>query len=385
MQARLTIQNIRDKLRKKPQQSKDETCQISTAAVNRYKLTNMSHSPVSMALLFILCMEVVLLAITESFIIFYHTAVFAQCQFTLKTLGLAQADLIYHGIFIISPIYQLFLYMDALRQKNTIQLLTFIVFGEHFLEWAMSLLFTCIELGILMVIFSGIQTIQHMMFEQAGCDLSPSSTNSTTTTFPNATLAFTKNKLKSLVVIGNGTHSFQDNVDASTSNIRPFEHSNLAIVAIVFLLMLGGSYKLYKLFKWKHYASHVIPDPLLRNTVIAWSVLSGLLKIGFFYTFVYAIQLLPATLIGYSNMPGFECVAVFGAGLVIFLVAMYAIRHEDVKTLILFAMLVLGSIGYFGYRLFIFGMPRDVLSDPYLVNCYSNIKSWIQVLILSLL
>lgn len=89
-----------------------------------------SQYPICMGLLLILTLEVILIAITESFVILYHSTVFSQCELSLETLGLAQADLIYHGIYIISPIYQLFLYLDALRQRNIFQLFTVILFGN---------------------------------------------------------------------------------------------------------------------------------------------------------------------------------------------------------------------------------------------------------------
>lgn len=220
-----------------------------------------------------------------------------------------------------------------------------------------------------MVIFSGIQTIQHMIFEQAGCSLSYQQ-NRNTTTFPNSTIT-TSNKIKMLAIISNTTQTpnFQDSVDASISNIRPFEYSSLAIVAISFIILLIGSIKLYRLFKWKNYAMHIFSDTQLRNAIISWSIFSGLLKIAFFYAFVYAMQLVPSVLIGYTNVPGFECLIVFAISLVAFLLAVYSIQHEEVKTLILFDLIILGSIGYFGYRLFTFGIPRDVTADPFLVRC----------------
>lgn len=220
-----------------------------------------------------------------------------------------------------------------------------------------------------MVIFSGIQTMQHMIFEQAGCNLSHQ-LNRNTTTFPNSTIT-TSSKIKMLAIISNTTQtpSFQDNVDASISNIRPFEYSSLAIVAISFVILLVCSIKLYHLFKWKNYAMHIFSDTQLRNAIISWSIFSGLLKISFFYAFVYAMQLVPAVLIGYTNVPGFECIIVFAISLVAFLLAVYSIQHEEVKTLILFDLIILGSIGYFGYRLFTFGVPRDATADPFLVRC----------------
>lgn len=220
-----------------------------------------------------------------------------------------------------------------------------------------------------MVIFSGIQTIQHMIFEKAGCNLSYQQ-NRNTTTFPNSTIT-TSDKIKMLAIISNTTQTpnFQDYVDASISNIRPFEYSSLAIVAISFIILLAGSIKLYRVFKWKNYAMHIFSDTQLRNAIISWSIFSGLLKINFFYAFVYAMQLVPSVLIGYTKVPGFECIIVFAFSLVAFLLAVYSIQHEEYKTLIVFDLIILGSIGYFGYRLFTFGIPRNATEDPFLVRC----------------
>jgi hypothetical protein len=102
------------------QQQEEEAQQVS----------NIMQSPTSMALLFILTLEAILTVVMESFVIYYHSMIFAQCIFSLNTLGLSQADLIYHGIFIATPIYQLFLYIDTLRQRNIFQLFTLLLFGK---------------------------------------------------------------------------------------------------------------------------------------------------------------------------------------------------------------------------------------------------------------
>lgn len=235
-----------------------------------------------------------------------------------------------------------------------------------------------------MVVFSGIQTIQHMIFENAGCDLSLQNRN--TTTFLNSTIAAnsTSEKIKILAIISNSTDhvpTLQDSVDAGMSNIRLFEYSSLAVVSICFLILLGCSIKLYHLFKWKNYSLHTFSSDIhLRNAIMSWSILSGLLKISFFYTFVYAMQLVPATLIGYTNVPAFECIIVFAIGLVAFLLAIYSIRNENIKTLAAFDIIILGSIGYFGYRLFTFGIPRNATSDPFIVM-YQSLLSVKKLLI----
>lgn len=97
---------------------------------------NMMQNPTSMALLFLLALEAVLVTVMESFVIYYHSMIFAQCQLNLVSLGLSQADLIYHGLFIVAPIYQLFLYMDTLKQRNIFQLFTLLLFGKFVVDLA---------------------------------------------------------------------------------------------------------------------------------------------------------------------------------------------------------------------------------------------------------
>jgi hypothetical protein len=87
--------------------------------------------PASMALLFFLTVEALAIAAMESFIIYYHSMLFSHCKFSLETLGLGQIDLIYHGVFIATPIYKLFLYLDTLRQRNLFQLLILFLFGKR--------------------------------------------------------------------------------------------------------------------------------------------------------------------------------------------------------------------------------------------------------------
>lgn len=225
-----------------------------------------------------------------------------------------------------------------------------------------------------MVIFSGIQTIQHMIFEHAGCNLSSFQPNNSNATLTNSTLSGNSTnvskKLHMSVIINATAPNYQDNLDAGVSNIRPFEYSLLAVIGVGFIILLGCFIKLYHLFKWKNYFSHQFQNTRLRNTLISWAVLSGLLKLDFFYIFAYAVQLVPAVLIGYTNIPAFESVIVFAVGLVAFLLAIYSIQNEKMVTLTLFNVVVFGSIGYFGYRLFTFGYPRPPTSDPFLVSYY---------------
>lgn len=235
-------------------------------------------------------------------------------------------------------------------------------------------------IGILLVIFTGIQTIQHLMFEQAGCNFPPlvntTAVGNTTTTLPNlsndTTITTTSDKLLHMsVVISNTTLNFQDNIDDYISNVKPFEYAILVFVPICFLIMVGCMIKLYSLFRWNQYKDHTLSsaddNTRLRTTLLAWSTLTGLLKLDFFFLFSYAVQLIPSQLMEYT-IPSYESVIVFCFSLLAFLLAIQGTRTENSRLMWLFSFVLLGSIGYFGYRLFTFGIPRDVTNDPYIVN-----------------
>lgn len=234
-------------------------------------------------------------------------------------------------------------------------------------------------IDILLVIFTGIQTIQHMMFEKVGCNIPPlvnsTAGGNTTTTFSNLsndTTITTNSKLLHMsVVISNTTLSFQDNTDNYISNIKPFEYAILVFVPICFLIMVGCMVKLYSLFRWNQYKNHTLSsaddNTRLRTTLLAWSILTGLLKLDFFFLFSYAVQLIPSQLMEYT-IPSYESILVFFFSLLAFFLAIQGARTENSKLMWLFSFVLLGSIGYFGYRLFTFGIPRDVTNDPYIVN-----------------
>lgn len=249
------------------------------------------------------------------------------------------------------------------------------------------LIYSHAYIGLLLVIYTGIQTIQHLMFEKAGCRFPPlvdaTAGGNATTTMPNlsneTTRPATSNKLLHMsVIISNTSLIFQNTVDEYVSNIRPFEYAILVLVPVCFIIIAGCIVKLYSLFKWNHYKSHTFSAAAaaasdgddgtrLRTTLMAWSILTGLLKLDFFFLLAYAVQLVPSYMMEYT-VSCYESIVVFGASVLAFLLAIQGTRTENIKMMWLFSLGLLGSIGYFGYRLFTFGIPRDVTSDPYIVN-----------------
>ncbi|KAI9485824.1 MAG: hypothetical protein EXX96DRAFT_21304 [Benjaminiella poitrasii] len=365
--------SMTSKFRTAKKDSSEEEDRAEMASYREEQSGSMIQNPTAMAVFFLLVVETIAIIVMQSFIIYYHTTIFVQCDFTLQTLGLSQLDLIYHAIFIATPIYQIFLYLDALRQRNVFQLFTLAIFGKKRRKRYSSKLNLSSLLGFIMVVFTGIQTIQHITFEQVGCNFPTMETpNVTNTTAANNSTVDLSNTLQMSVIIYNrsDTSLFQDTLDETISNMKPLEYAILALVPLCFILMAGGLLKLYTFFRWTEYLNHTFKETRLRTTLIAWAVFSGLLKIDLFFLSIFAVQLVPAKMVGYT-VPAFEGPLVFFFSLLAFLIAIHAARHEHVLTLWLFTLALVASVGYFGYRLFIFGIPRDTTHDPYMLTRYN--------------
>ncbi|KAI8370297.1 hypothetical protein BD560DRAFT_489846 [Blakeslea trispora] len=313
----------------------------------RKKDNKISQCPTSVVMLCVLTAESIVIAVVEGLIAYYHTMLFSTCDLSLSNMGLQQVDFVCHGIMIMFPVYQTFLYIDVLRQRNITQLVTLLVFG------------------ILMVIYTVIQTIQHISIEEAGCNYLPEQTLTPSNT-TNSTLAGNI-KLKQMVIIYNSTTGtqFEDHSDTFVSSMQPLEYIVLAVVPVCFLIMCGGFVKLYRLLRPDIYKFHAISDKKTHRGLIAWSFLSGVVKIDLFFLFAYAAQLTPSVSIGYSDIPAFESLLLFGLGLVAFLLILYALSNEDVRALSAFGLTALFFFGYLIYRLFTFGVARSTVNDPY--------------------
>lgn len=111
----------------------EESKDIAPKQIQYPQDKHITHCPTSMALLFILTVEAIAVTAMEGCIIYYHALIFAHCNLSLRTLGLSQVDLVHHGIFAMSFIYQVFLYMDSLRQRNVFQLMILLLYGKLFL------------------------------------------------------------------------------------------------------------------------------------------------------------------------------------------------------------------------------------------------------------
>ncbi|KAI8975970.1 hypothetical protein BDB01DRAFT_704214, partial [Pilobolus umbonatus] len=274
-----------------------------------------------------------------------HTRIYSECVFSIQSYSISQVDLLHHGLLILFPIYQLVLYMDALKLQNIIQLFTFILFG------------------LLTVIFSIIQSMQHRLIEEIGCNAQFS--DEVITPDFNSTL-------------------LRDAMDTQLSNMRPFEYSIMVIVPVCFIIICACSFKLYSFFRWKYYVSHHFINVALRNAVIVWVMLTSFLKLVFFFLFIYGVQLIPNYLLNPTQVYPLEGCIVMIVGFSIFMLATYAIGKENIRILSFFAMTSLGMTGYFIYRIFTFGLSQVSSTDMYMLTKHELIFTTL-ILILLLL
>ncbi|CAO3681893.1 unnamed protein product [Rhizopus stolonifer] len=265
------------------------------------------ESCLSRFLIAMLLLGILALVVLEYYVIYYDIHSLSTCKLTLTTLAFAQTDYIYHGILILGSIYQLFLYLDALKQKNTFHLLA------------------CILYGLLFVVMTVVLVLQHFLFEQAECFESQSNSQYTT---------------------------------ILATRMKPFQYATLALVSLLFCILFVVCVKLYHGFHWANYDHHI------QENLMAWMVLAGLLKAQFYFLFIYAIQLFPAGMLDYDVWI-FEGGVVLVFSLIVFLIVSFGIQKENGVVLGLFLIFVLTSLGYFGYRTYTFASPRSTNKDVY--------------------
>ncbi|CAG8747432.1 7163_t:CDS:2, partial [Dentiscutata heterogama] len=92
----------------------------------------------------------IIITVLESFVVYFHVSFVKQYQLSRQGDGISEADLIYHAIFILSLFFQIILAADALRQRNTVQLIALVIFN------------------FLSLIYAGIQLYQHQILEDEG-------------------------------------------------------------------------------------------------------------------------------------------------------------------------------------------------------------------------
>ncbi|KAI8144348.1 hypothetical protein BJV82DRAFT_667558 [Fennellomyces sp. T-0311] len=270
----------------------------------------------------VLLFEAIVVSVLEGLRVSQTATQASQCVLTPAGVGVSYTNLIYRGLVIAAPLYQLLLCVDTLKQRCTAQLYALILFG------------------FLFILFAGIQTYQNQILQRWMIDLGC--------------------------------------LDAQQETAPQYEYALLAVIPASFLMFVACCVRLYSCFHW---TCQTYPNPRFKKAAIALSTLLALIKLDLYFCFALAVQLTPSALLRYDTTP-LEALLVGTLGLLFFLIAWYAIQNERPWVLAFITVIVAVSIGYFAFRVTTFAQPRLSGQDPYQMTRYSLLYSLLVLVIL---
>ncbi|CAG8801973.1 19130_t:CDS:2, partial [Dentiscutata erythropus] len=268
-------------------------------------------------------LQAIIITVLEAFVVYLHVNFVNQFQFDSTGNGISEADLIYHSIFIISLFFQILLVVDALWNRNTVQIVALVVFN------------------LLSLVYAGIQLYEHQILEDQGTQ--------------NATYAPT-----------NPIFSKDDRTAPKTyyeARMRPIEHTMIGLISAFSIYLAVMSYLLTKEFGWENYRTYSA-DIRVRDAFWNLTILQTLIKMDVFFIGSYALQLIPSQQLGYYSSI-VEIVLVFFFGTIMLLISWFSVAME-MKYLLLSAINLYSiSLIYWVYRIITIAHPSEDKFDPY--------------------
>ncbi|RIB05619.1 hypothetical protein C2G38_2047456 [Gigaspora rosea] len=272
--------------------------------------------------------QAIVVPILEAFVVYYHVSFVSQYTLDNVGIGISEADLIYHAIFILALFFQVFLAADALWRRNSVQIIGLVVF--NFLSLA----------------YAGIQLYQHQILEDQGtanADYNPKD------------LRFPKYDKDAPKIYYEG-------------KMRPIEHSIIGLMAGFSVYLAIISYLLSKEFGWENYKTYSA-DIKVRDAYMNLTILQTLIKLDTFFIGSYALQLIPSKNIGYATevLSLIEVVLVFVFGTAMLVMAWFSVVKEMKYLLLSVINIYTLSLIYWVWRVIAVNIiPNNQSSDPYL-------------------
>ncbi|KAI9725628.1 MAG: hypothetical protein M1828_002913 [Chrysothrix sp. TS-e1954] len=203
----------------------------------------------------------------------------------------------YLSLFIFGFIYQLLLTYDALRLKNTIQIIGLCLYN----------------LGMLLEAALQLDQIND-----------------------------------ALQLSGTGPHPELIN-PAFRHDIKPFVISVPIIMGVFTFLMAFATWKLYEEFAWSIY-KHISADLRLKRRFLAYQIYIALLKFDFFFFLAFTVQFL-VVVTGSTNVEQYLTIAAIPVTVILLLLAAYWARKEQVWGMVVIILVYFAALAYFMFKL----------------------------------
>ncbi|KAL8918734.1 MAG: hypothetical protein Q9172_005304 [Xanthocarpia lactea] len=212
------------------------------------------------------------------------------------------------ALYIFGFLYQLLLVYDALRLKNTIQVIGLCIYNVGLLIYA---------------------AVQMDQIDEAIEQLSPA------------------------------------HIDASVWDVeRPFLIAIPCIIGLGTVLMAVIAWKLYDEFAWTIY-KHISADLKMKRRYLTFQIYIALLKFDFFFFLGFTIQFV-VVVINHNNIEFYLTIAAIPVNIIILIMAGYFTRRENTPGMLVIITLYFAGLAYFLFKLVRMWQPgpRHDLYDP---------------------